>query len=280
MVGTGDPAQKGMEEAFMAKAVFIALMSGLLAASPLFAQPSGSASGIDWGVDAITVIGVGQPPPNPANLAQARAMTIRAALNDAAQSLTAAIQGIAVQGELTVGALMTANEAVRVRIESLVKGAWQTGPPDYRPDGSIALTVFIKRSDVAGAVLPEAGFAASMPSPAPPPSGVQTGLTIDARGLDLTPALVCKVLDDKGREVYGAASVTREYAVRAGVTGYAKALGKNERVGPNPLSVKAAGVAGPNRTDVVLSQEDAERVRVASQAYNFLGQGRVLILID
>ncbi len=264
----------------MVKAVVIALMSGLLVAGPLFAQPSGSVSGIDWSAVAITVTGIGQPPPNPANLAQARAMTIRSALNDAAQSLTAAIQGIALQGELTVGSVMAANEAVRARIEGLVKGAWQTGPPDYRPDGSIALTVFVKRSDVAGAVLPEAGFAAAMPSPAAPPAGAQTGLTIDARGLGLTPALVCKVLDDKGREVYGAASVSREYAVRAGVTGYAKGMGKSERVGGNPLFVKAAGVAGPNHTDVTLSQEDAERVRVAAQVYNFLSQGRVLILID
>ncbi len=253
----------------------------LLTAGFLWAQPPGppSVKGLDWNTDAITVTGIGQPPPNPANLAQARAMTIRGALGAAAQNLMTIIQAIPIQGDATVGGLMETNEAVREKIESLIKGAWQSGPPNYRPDGSIELTVFVKRSHVAASVLPEGGFADSMPPPGSPPAGAHSGLLIDARGVGLSSALACRVLDDKGREVYGPGLVTREYAVRNGVVAYGREPLK-DRVGGNPLQVKGSGLAGANRTDVILSAEDAERVRSASQVGNFLSQGRVFILID
>lgn len=235
--------------------------------------------GVDWTADTITVMGVGQPPPNPTNLAQARAITIRAALNDAARGLNDLLRGIVIQGGLTVGELVEANEAVRARVEGLVKGAWQAGPPTYRSDGSIELTVFVRRSEVAAAVLPDMGFATTMPQ-GPAPAGIYSGLVVDARGTGLSPSLICRVLDEKGQEVYGPALVTRDFAIRNGVTGFSREIGKGDRVGSHPLQVRAIVPTGKARSDVTVSSEDGDRVRSASQAWNFLGQGRVLILID
>src|SRR3970282_1070986 len=52
--------------------------------------------------------------------------------------------------------------------------------------------------------------------------GVATGLVIDGRGLGLRPALLPKIVDPQGREVYVGQVVTRTNAVEQGVAGYAK----------------------------------------------------------
>lgn len=255
------------------------IVSSASAQAPLGASPSAARPpAIDWRSDVMAAVGMGQPPPNPVNVAQARLMAIRSALTDAERNLAAAAYGVAVNAEATVESLVAINDAVRVRVEGVLKGARHVGQPNYLPDGSVEITIVVKRSDLANAVLPDAGFAPAMPSPVP---GVYTGLIVDVRGLNLTPALSPRVLDDRGQEVYGASFVTRDYAARHGVAGYAKDLEgarRDERAGPNPLLVKGAGAAGTNRTDVVLSAEDAGKVRGAGSG--LLNQGKVIFVID
>jgi hypothetical protein len=249
---------------------------GLFLASSALAQAP--ASSLDWRSDGITAVGTGQPPSNPVNVAQARAMAIRAALVDAERNLFSLVQGMAVHAEATVGTLIAANEAMRAKVESVLKGARHVGQPNYLPDGSVEITVVVKRSDLANAVLPETGFASNVAASAP---GANTGLIIDARGQNLTPALCPRVLDDRGQEVYGPSLVTRDLAVRSGMAGYAKdpdGARKDGRVGGNPLLVKGTGAAGLNRTDVALSAEDAGNVRGAGPG--FLNQGKVIFVID
>ncbi|MSS71593.1 MAG: hypothetical protein EXS64_08895 [Candidatus Latescibacteria bacterium] len=252
------------------------LVSSVLAQAPLGAPPA--TSRLDRS-DMITAVGTGQPPSNPVNVAQARAMAIRSALLDAERNLFSMVQGMAVHAEATVGTLVSSNEAIRAKVEGVLKGARHVGQPNYLPDGSVEITIVVKRSDLANVVLPDAGFASTMASSA---SGSNTGLIIDARGQNLTPALCPRVLDDRGQEVYGPSFVTRDYAVRSGVAGYAKdpdSARKDGRSGANPLLVKGAGSAGLNRTDVTLSAEDAGKVRGAGQA-GFLIQGKVIFVID
>jgi hypothetical protein len=209
-------------------------------------------------------------------------MAIRSALIDAERNLTSLTYGVVVQGEVTVGSLVASNEVIRARVENALKGARHVGQPNYQQDGSVELTVVMKRSDLANALLPEAGFSPAMPPPGPVP-GPYTGLVVDVRGLNLTPALAPRVIDDRGQEVYGASFVTRDWAARKGVVGYAKdpeVARRSERVGPNPLFLRAAGATGPNRTDAALSAEDAAKVRGAAQPPGFLNQGRVVLVID
>jgi hypothetical protein len=212
------------------------------------------------------------------NVAQARALAIRSALVDAERNLTSLAYGVAVHAEATVGGLAASNDAVRARVEGVLKGARHVGQPNYLPDGSVELTIVVKRSDLANAVLPDAGFGLATP---PSVSGAHTGLIVDARGLNLTPALAPKVLDDRGQEVYGPSFVTRDSAVKYGVAGYARDLGGargDERAGPNPLLLKGIGASGTNRTDVVLSAEDAGKARGVGPGV--LNQGKVIFIID
>lgn len=109
-----------------------------------------------------------------------------------------------------------------------------------------------------------------------------TGLVVDARGLDIQPALVPVLVDENYQEVYGAAFVSREYAVQNGLSGYARSMGEadHRRVGNQPLCVKGLHKASGGLCDIVISNADAAKLRSASAHLAFLKQCRVVILLD
>ncbi len=125
------------------------------------------------------------------------------------------------------------------------------------------------------------------PSPAPSQptvafkGGTATGLVIDGRGLGLRPALLPKIVDPQGREIYVGQVVTRTNAVEQGVAGYAKdvnAAANNFRVTDNPVVIKGVNAAGTAKTDVMLGQADAQSLRQLSGKGDFLQYCRVIIV--
>jgi hypothetical protein len=109
-----------------------------------------------------------------------------------------------------------------------------------------------------------------------------TGLVVDARGLDVQPALIPVLVDENYQEVYGAAFVSREYAVQNGLSGYSRSMGETDhrRVGKSPLFVKGLHKASGGLCDIVISNADAAKLRSASAHLAFLKQCRVVILLD
>ena len=110
-----------------------------------------------------------------------------------------------------------------------------------------------------------------------------TGLIIDCKGLGLRPAMAPQVIDEKGEEVYGSKFVSREYAIDIGMGGYEKDMGRartNSRVTDNPLLIKAIGISGQNKTDVIVANGDALQVHNAAANDNFLQRCRVVFVLD
>ncbi len=111
--------------------------------------------------------------------------------------------------------------------------------------------------------------------------GVATGLVIDGRGLGLRPALLPKIVDAQGQEIYVGQVVTRTNAVDQGVAGYARdvnAAANNFRVTDNPAIMKGLRASGTARTDVVVGQSDAQTLRQLSAKGDFLQYCRVIIV--
>lgn len=111
--------------------------------------------------------------------------------------------------------------------------------------------------------------------------GVATGLVIDGRGLGLRPALMPRILDHQGQEIYVGRVVTRTNAVEQGVAGYAKdvnAAVNNFRVTDNPVVIKGVRAAGAARTDIVLARAEADALRQLSGKGDFLQYCRVIIV--
>jgi len=111
--------------------------------------------------------------------------------------------------------------------------------------------------------------------------GVATGMVIDGRGLGLRPALLPRIIDQQGQELYVGQVVPRTNAVEQGVAGYAKdvqAAANNFRVTDNPAVIKAVQASGNARTDVVINQSDAQAFRELGNKGDFLKYCRVIIV--
>lgn len=108
-----------------------------------------------------------------------------------------------------------------------------------------------------------------------------SGLIIDAREVDVKPALLPKVLDEKGDVIYSSANMQKEDAVKTGVVGYAKevdAAKKHPRVTDTPIVIAALKGSGEKRSDVVLSDRDALVITTTEPAMGYLNKGRVMIV--
>ena len=116
-----------------------------------------------------------------------------------------------------------------------------------------------------------------------PDESIWTGLVIDAYGLTLNPALVPRIVDERGDRIYGPEFISRDFAVRWGGCGYISALDpsvKTDRIGSHPMIVRGIRVKGPERTDIVISTADASRIRAAAEHVFFMREGRVVVLVD
>jgi len=165
---------------------------------------------------------------------------------------------------------------------------------EYLSDGTVEVTVRMPLSgNFAAVIVPrilEKRQAAPMPATpqapaASPASGgeVFTGLVVDARGIQARPAMSPRIIDEKGQEVYGSMNVEREYAVQQGMSGYARdltAAQSNARVTNSPVSVKGLKTEGAGRSDIVIANADAEKIRASGDNQSFLKKCRVMIVLD
>lgn len=260
--------------------VALAVSSGY---SQVVTQNLGTSGVADWSRGSIRAWGIaGVNPNDPPGAARANAIT--AARTIAMRNLLESVQGVALTSETTVKNAMVDNDVITTRVQGFVKGCRMVGEPKYMSDTSIEVEVEVPMSGLAEIFLPKGpesdSPAATAATPAP---GTYTGLIIDAKGLGVMPAMAPKVLDENGNEVYGSKLVSREWAVRQGMVGYEKDLEAargNQRVTNNPLVIKGLKAAGANKSDVTISNADAQRLQQATQYQNFLENCRVMFLLD
>jgi hypothetical protein len=247
-------------------------------------QPVGASGKVDWTTGVITAVGIGAPPAQPANAAQARAMAERAAQVVAYRNLLEAVKGVRVDSTTTVENFIVTSDVIRTEVNGIIQGA-MIMDKKYMSDGSVEVTVGMKLTGaLAETLLPK--------TPLTPPTALTgtaspgqlyTGLIVDARGLGVKPAMAPKILNEDGKEVYGSAWISRDYAVREGMVGYLKdpvQAQTNPRVTDKPLMVKALKVSGDARVDMVITNADAVMLHNASENLNMLQKCRVIILVD
>jgi hypothetical protein len=250
-------------------------------------QPLGSSGKVDWTSGVISAVGIGAPPAQPANPAQARAMAERAAQVVAYRNLLEAVKGVRVDATTTVENFIVTSDVIRTEVNGIIQGA-TIMDKKYMSDGSVEVTVGMKLSGaLAESLLPK--------TPPTPPTGLTgtlapaapgqlyTGLIVDARGLGVKPAMAPKILNEDGKEVYGSAMINRDYAVREGMVGYLKdpvQAQTNPRVADKPLMVKALKPAGDARVDLVITNADAAMLQSVAENLSMLQKCKVIILVD
>ena len=108
-------------------------------------------------------------------------------------------------------------------------------------------------------------------------------MVIDTRGLRMKPALIPRILDEMGRELYRGEYVPRENAAQNGLALFTRdltAAQTNPRVGKNPLTVKGFRVDSASPSDVILDGEEAEKLAPFARKGTFLEDCKVMIVVD
>ncbi|MEO0078880.1 MAG: hypothetical protein ABIK86_07790, partial [candidate division WOR-3 bacterium] len=110
-----------------------------------------------------------------------------------------------------------------------------------------------------------------------------TGILIDATNLELKPALFPKVVTDEDQEVIGPGFASAEKLAQLGQVGWFRDRTQafaSDRVGSNPLIVRALRVTGANSCDLVVSNYDAARIHGSKANLQLLSECRVGLLVD
>lgn len=120
-----------------------------------------------------------------------------------------------------------------------------------------------------------------------------TGIIIDARGLlpvhgeyvrDIaTPCFFPKIWNESMELLYEKNMMEPEKAKASGVVVYDYSNDESryiDRIGINPLHITARQIFGANRTDPVISNDDALKILTVPENRELLQQGRIVILLD
>jgi hypothetical protein len=254
---------------------------------------------INWTRGIIQAVGIGKPyETGSTQKLDSKVKALYHAKKNARRHLIALVRNIRIDSHRDVASIADANYSIAAKINEMVfKTPEIEKLRKYRADGTVEVHMHIGLyGGLSQLVLPDEIQQIESVKPVRKvrkPSIQQagelfapetfTGLVIDARGINLKPALVPRLLDENGQEVFGAAFVSREFAVQWGTGSYAvniKASQDNQRVGWNPLVVKGLRTSEAGHSDIIISNTDAAKLLSSSEHLSFLKECRVLIVVD
>jgi hypothetical protein len=248
--------------------------------------------GVDWVNRVVVAKGIGSPNPSMPTTAQ-RPAAIRAAKQIALRNALELVKGVALNSETTVENFMVTNDVIRTQVSGFIRNFQFEPNPHYMSDGTVEIMVSLPLDGVDGlsnsifggqsSVLPATPGVIAM-APSGTPVAVFTGLILDCKGLGIKPAITPKVTDEDGNEIYGSAYVSKDFAVKYGMAGYAKSVQNaqafKDRIGATPGVVKGLKAAGSNKCDVVIANKDALSLKSAKDNLKFFSECRVIIVLD
>lgn len=264
---------------------------------------------IDWTNGQVTVTGSGAPPAN-GSAGQKRLMAQRAAQADAYRQLAELLNGVNVDAETTVRDFVTESDVVKTKVSALIKGA-RIGKYRYLSDGTVEVDMTLRLygpQSVSQVIVPPALVKNDvttthpisndppvtnspepqivMPTPPPNlPAGSYSGVIVDCRGTGVQPAMSPQIVDTNGKEIYiGTRPIDPDLVVNIGIVGYAEndsqARANANRIGNNPLILKAVKAGGRHKTDAVIAADKGQALVAADSRSNFLGSSRVIFIVD
>ena len=248
---------------------------------------------IDWANGVFYAVGLGVPNTKFKSAAQRNYSAQVAAEQVAMRNLLRLIETTHLDSETTVQDGMLESDRIRTTIKGKIRHVQMVGAPRYMSDGSVVVIMKMQMREVVKFLAEGPGIKAfSAPQEIQTPqalgsastaSGVFTGLLIDARGTEISPALSPKVLNEDGDVIYGFADVDRQFSLEQGMMGYLKdpqAARSNERIKDRPFEIKALHSSGKNNADLVISNADGVRLRQMNREQSFLREARVMVVLD
>jgi len=254
---------------------------------------------INWTTGVVQAKGVGTPLKKSSGNASVSSMKMLSdSKNNARHNLLKITKAVRINSVKKAGNYATINDSVAKQLEEIIYKARENEKMrKYMSDGTVE--VYLQLSLYGGFAqlflpqeikqiesIKQVAIGGKKPSSQPSKTSDlknYTGLVVDATGISVNPAMALRLLNEDGKEVYGSAFASREFAVQQGMSGYLKdinAANKNSRVGNHPLSVKGLRTTGPGNSDIIISNADASILRSSSEHLAFLKKCKVIIVLD
>lgn len=238
------------------------------------------------------------------NLGHAYSIATKTARHLAYEKLAETVNGLNLYSDATYDRELMMDANLRTVMRAMIRGALVVNEKKSRfSDGSIwvEVTLGLKLIGEDGIVGPSVDWQQRHPEkmmpaekprpvkhvpPVAPPASLSTrytGLIIDATGLGASPAMLPKIVSQDGQILYGTGEIKRDYVVQMGLMGYQSTISKaraQDRVGANPLVIKAVSVSGKSKCDYVISRADAALLNAAASTAPFLKECRVVAVVD
>lgn len=226
------------------------------------------------------------------NCAHERGLALDAARQLAYFKLAEIVDGVTVDGTTVVKDAMVADQVVRTRVQGRIRGARVLSEKVVDPTcgavwAEVQMGLLLRGPDsLADAVTPWAGVQPA--SRYAPDTRIRvteryTGLIVDASDTGFSPALAPRFVEEASTKVvFGPHLVQQASLAQQGPVGYAASLTDAraaQRVGDNPLIVRARTEAGARRGDLTISARDAERLLAADREGGFLARGAVIVAL-
>ena len=229
------------------------------------------------------------------NKVQAELMAQEGACTMAYAKLSEMLNGVAVTANTTVVNMLTEDQYARSATQGIIKGARRIEErvswSGDAPKGICRIGIVLRGAKGVQVPFYDAAIRNKVegkipvfqaPQTAAVPAGSYTGIVIDARGYNLQPAMIPQVYTENSELVYGASLVDPQAARQNGLAGYAANMDSQQatqRVGSNPLVIKAQGLVGNQKAGVKISTADAVGALAANGTDNLLKLAKVLFLL-
>ena len=204
----------------------------------------------------------------------------RLAIMDAYRYLAEEVDALNVTSTSTVKNLRDLDDEINTRVEAVLHGA-KVISVKREADGSFHAIVRMPThgpQSIAGAVLKENIVVEDFPKPRFTNMRSEvtnyTGIVIDCRGMNLSTAVAPVIKSVGGLEIYAYKNLGYQTAVDKGMVEYSTSL-ESARGGATPLVIKAVSISN---CDVVVSEEDADRILYANQTTNVLSNCAVVFV--
>lgn len=206
----------------------------------------------------------------------------RMAIMNAYRYLAESIGNLNIESSSQMINLSSLDDVVRTRVEKMVLGAKVisvTRDSQNNFTAKVRLNLFGGQDSVANVIVPK--DVQKMPFPKPMVANIDanyTGLIVDCSGQDLSTAVLPKIISNSGEEIYAFKYLDRNMVVNRGMVNYADSANPGlQRAGNNPLTVQAVFLQGDN-CDVIVSDDDAQKILAANQKSNFLSNCMVVFV--
>nr|WP_321257074.1 hypothetical protein [uncultured Pseudodesulfovibrio sp.] len=258
-------------------------------------QPFGKEGAIAWGNGELSVVQSVEKGSDEAT--PYTPLAVRKAVSMARRLLLDMVLTTRISAKQTVSSALADNRVLSSQVRGLVHNSLFQGPSQMDAEGTVQVSERF-RGKLAELILPTT---IQFQSGIPPKLSTYmeqdvteleavgsavigySGVIIDARGMKITPALAPVIYGAEGLGAYGSFLVSRANAVKKGVVAYANTSDiavLKERVGNNPLRVKAVSAYGSWRTDIVIETSMARLVRAIMKSGNIVANCAVVIVVD